>query len=31
MERIAREEAAASGRPLPDEDENPELVTGEGE
>lgn len=30
MERIAREEAAASGRPLPEE-ENPEIVTGEGE
>lgn len=29
MERIAREEAAASGRPLPDEGANPELVTGE--
>lgn len=31
MERIAREEAAASGRPLPDEDSNPELVSGESE
>ena len=31
MERIAREEAAASGRPLPHEDENPDLVSGEGE
>ena len=31
MERIAREEAAASGRPLPDEDEAPALIPGEGE
>lgn len=31
MARIAREEAAASGRPLPDEDDNPDLVAGEGE
>jgi len=31
MERIAREEAAAAGRPLPDEDQNPALVEGEGE
>ena len=31
MERIAREEAAAAGRPLPDEDENPALVEGAGE
>ena len=31
MERIAREEAAASGRPLPHEDENPDMVSGEGE
>ena len=29
MARIAREEAAAAGRPLPDEDENPAIVTGE--
>ena len=31
MERIAREESAAAGRPLPDEDENPALVEGAGE
>jgi len=31
MDRIAREEAAAAGRPLPDEDENPALVEGAGE
>ena len=31
MERIAREEAAAAARPLPDEDENPALVDGAGE
>jgi hypothetical protein len=31
MARIAREESAAAGRPLSDEDENPALVGGEGE
>jgi hypothetical protein len=31
MDRIAREEAAASGQPLAREDENPEIVAGEGD
>ena len=29
MERIAREEAEASGQPLPDEDANPQIIAGE--
>jgi hypothetical protein len=29
MERVAREEAEAAGRPLPAEDANPEIVDGE--
>jgi hypothetical protein len=31
MARIAREEAAAAGQPLPDEEENPEIMAGDGE